>query len=353
MVRKKVLVAMSGGVDSSMTAYLLKNQGYELIGVTLRVFKSDKYRNDALSQNIKDASVLSNRLQIPYFVVDVSDEFEQIVINNFISEYQAGRTPNPCALCNHEIKWKYLMKLADEFGCELIATGHYSQINSFNDRYYITKAKDESKDQSFFLWGLNQKELKRTMFPLGQLMKHEIKKLAGEKGYSNLATKQESYNVCFIPDGDYRSFIRINSGSKNNNEVGNFVDESGNIIGNHHGIVNYTIGQRSGLNISGQVGSYVLKISANDNSIVLGKKNSLLSKELFLKDFVFSKYEIIPDELIISAKLNYRSESIPCKIKLENEMIKVLLAEPAYAMSPGQSIAFFEGDDMIGGGVIA
>ena len=352
MRRKKVLVALSGGIDSSVSAILLKEHGYDLIGITLRMHNSNYYRTDPLAQSIKDASILANRLQIPYYVIDVQNEFNQIVINNFIDEYQIGRTPNPCALCNPEIKWKSLIEIKNEFSCNYIATGHYAQINKSNGRFFISKAKDETKDQSYFLWRLNQKELEKTIFPLGSYKKEEIKKIAASKGFNIIASKKESYNICFIPEGDYRKYFKELSITKNNSRTGKFVNTSGQYLGDHSGIENYTVGQRKGLEIFNEETLYVTKIISKDNVIVLGHKNELVQDQLIVKSFNLSKYNSIPQNVRICSKLNYKGTIIDCEIRQKNKQLILNFETPVLAISPGQSIAFYEGNDLIGGGII-
>jgi tRNA-uridine 2-sulfurtransferase len=349
----KVLIALSGGVDSSVSAILLKEKGYDLIGVTLIMSKLGKYRIDPLSKSIKDASILASRLQIPYYVFDVNSEFEQIVIHNFISEYYSGRTPNPCTLCNPEIKWKSLLEIANAFDCEYLATGHYAQINENNGRFYISKAKDEIKDQSYFLWRLNQNQLRRTIFPIGKYEKDEIKRIADEKGFKTIASKKESYNICFIPEGDYRSYLKMHLGVEYQSKSGEFISNSGKILGVHAGIENYTIGQYRGLEATLEEPMYVLRINSSENSIVIGPKHELMQKKLTVKCFNLTKYSLIPQKISIRSKLNYKSSEIKCKIVLDNQQLNIQLEEPAFAICPGQSIAFYEGNDLIGGGIIA
>jgi len=353
MKGKKVLVALSGGVDSSVASILLKEQGFDLIGITLRVFNPDDYRLDPLAQSIKDATKLADKLKIPYYVIDVHQEFEKVIIGNFISEYRAGRTPNPCVLCNPEIKWKNLLKIADEFDCEFISTGHYAQIKISNGRYHISKAVDEVKDQSYFLWRLNQNELKRTIFPLGAYKKADIKRIAAEKGYKTIASKKESYDICFIPEGDYRNYLKEHSSKEKHGIIGKYVTESGQVLGNHLGIENYTIGQRKGLELSTEDPLYVSKINSKDNQIVLAKKQELMCNSLIINDYNLVKYQALTDEIVIHSKMRYKSPEILSKITTNNQQLTVQFNEPVFAASPGQSIAFYEGNDLIGGGIIS
>ncbi|MEN8121485.1 MAG: tRNA 2-thiouridine(34) synthase MnmA [Bacteroidota bacterium] len=352
MSNNKILVALSGGVDSSVAAIMLKEQGYDLIGITLRMYKS-QFRSDPLEQSINDATILAGKLGIPYYVIDVSDEFEKTIIHNFIDEYQSGRTPNPCSLCNYRIKWKYLVELADEFGCDYIATGHYAQIKELKGRYYISKGVDGVKDQSYFLWRLSQDYLKRTMFPLGHYPKSEIKQIAEEEGFKIIAGKKESYDVCFIPEGDYRDFIQQNHQLTSiKPKKGYFVSTNGEILGEHKGIYNYTIGQRKGLGIAYSEPLYVTKIDVEDNLIVLGTENDLKSKVFYLETYNMSKYGHIPENTTVKIKIRYKSPEIEGKLSFVDDKLKVEPTKPISAITPGQSAVFYEGDDLIGGGVI-
>ena len=345
----RVLMALSGGVDSSVAAILLKEQAYDLIGVTLRIYQS-QFRSDPLSQSINDATILAEKLDIPFYVIDVHEDFEDIIIRNFVDEYKIGRTPNPCALCNYQIKWKHLIKLADEFDCEYIASGHYAQVKESNGRYYISKGKDGVKDQSYFLWRLSQDYLKRTLFPLGTYSKPEIKAIADKKGFKKLAAKKESYDVCFIPEGNYREFLQQNH--KQNTSKGYFVLKDGKILGEHTGIQNYTIGQRKGLGVAHTEPLYVVKIDITNNLIVLGSVNELESTVFYLEPYNFSKYKKPPSNLVIQTKIRYKSPEVNCRISFDKKRLKVELNSSVSAITPGQSAVFYEGDDLIGGGVI-
>jgi tRNA-specific 2-thiouridylase len=351
MSKKKVLMAMSGGLDSSMAALMLKEQNYDLIGITLRVYNS-QFRSEPLEQSIRDAYILAAKLDIPYYVIDVFDDFKETVIDYFIDEYHSGKTPNPCALCNYQIKWKYLIQLADEFNCDYIASGHYAQINEKEGRYYISEGKDELKDQSYFLWRLSQDYLKRTLFPLGKYTKKQIRALAKAKGFETIALKKESYDVCFIPEGNYRVFLEKNtSQSRSFLKSGNIINLNGDILGKHSGIANYTIGQRKGLGIAHTEPLYVININAEQNTITLGSKQSLEQSIIYLKDFVLSKYEILPDK-VFQTKIRYKTAAVESKISYENKLLRIEFLNPVTSVTPGQSAVIYEGNDLVAGGVI-
>ena len=253
----RVLVAMSGGIDSSMAALFLHEQGYEVIGITMKTWDyasaggSKKETGCCSLDSINDARAISVRYGFPHYVLDLRQEFGDSIINNFVDEYLAGRTPNPCVLCNTYIKWDALLRRADQLECEFIATGHYARIRHENGRYILSKGLDETKDQSYVLWGLTQESLKRTIFPLANLTKKEVRKMAVEKGFAELANKSESYEICFIPDNDYRGFLRRKVADIDTRAgEGDFVTTDGTVIGKHKGYPFYTIGQRKGLEIA-------------------------------------------------------------------------------------------------------
>jgi tRNA-specific 2-thiouridylase len=253
----KVLVAMSGGIDSTVTAVMLHEQGYEVIGITMKTWDyatvggSKKETGCCSLDSINDARAIAVDLGFSHFIVDIRDEFGDYVIDNFVDEYLAGRTPNPCVLCNTHIKWEALLKRADAMDCEFIATGHYAQLNELNGRYYVSKGLDENKDQSYVLWGISQSCLSRTMFPMGQYTKPAIKQMARDMGYIDIANKSESYEICFVPDNDYRGFLKRRMPDLEARvDGGLFVDTAGHKIGTHKGYPFYTIGQRKGLGLA-------------------------------------------------------------------------------------------------------
>ncbi len=351
MSKKKVLMAMSGGLDSSMAAFMLKEQNYELIGITLRVYNS-QFRSEPMEQSIRDAHILADQLAIPYYVIDVSDDFKETVIDYFIDEYYNGKTPNPCALCNFHIKWTYLIQLADEFNCDYVASGHYAQINESNGRYYISEGTDALKDQSYFLWRLSQEYLKRSLFPLGKYTKSQVREIAKAKGFELIANKKESYDICFIPEGDYRVFLEKNKKEHHLfSKPGDIVNLKGDILGKHSGIANYTIGQRKGLGIAHTDPLYVVKIDAEKNTVALGRKQDLVQTSIYLKDYVLSKYKNLPPKNFYT-KIRYKSAPVECKISKENEKLKIDFLSPVSSVTPGQSAVIYEGNDLIGGGVI-
>jgi tRNA-specific 2-thiouridylase len=296
----RVLVAMSGGVDSSVAAVMLHEQGYEVIGITMKTWdyassgSSSKETGCCSLDSINDARALAVSYGFPHYILDIREEFGNFVIDNFVEEYLAGRTPNPCVLCNTHIKWEALIKRANHLDCEFIATGHYANIREENNRKIISKGKDESKDQSYVLWGVSQANLSRTMLPLGKFHKSEIKQMAIDMGQVALAAKSESYEICFVPDNDYRAFL--------NNKVpglaqqvagGNFVLQDGTVLGQHKGYPFYTVGQRKGLEIALGEPMFVLDIQPDKNEVVLGKIGELEKQEAIVRGFNLVKYENI------------------------------------------------------------
>ncbi len=358
----RVLVAMSGGIDSSLAAVLLKEEGFEIVGITIKTgdYSDTSYiKNEALCCNydsINIARAIAVKESFPHYVVDMTVEFGKQIITDFINEYLQGRTPNPCVRCNPIIKSTALIKLADQLDCEFIATGHYANIRFENGRYLISKGADETKDQSYVLWGLSQENLKRTMFPLGKFKKNEIKQLASEKGFDSLfINKRESFEICFIPDNDYRGFLKSKvPGLKEKYENGNFVDVDGKILGKHKGYPFYTIGQRKGLEIAVGEPLYVKEIQRETNTVVLARRDSLNNAEMFVSDYNGIKYSSIPVDVRLTTKVRYHDKGTLSTIKADNnqQILKVIFDEDVFAITPGQSAVFYEGDDLVGGGII-
>jgi len=359
MVKKKVLLGMSGGIDSSLAALLLLEQGYDVVGLTMQMW--DNPDNDPRHQikgteatdSVHEAKAVANQLNIPHYTENIVQEFKQTVVCNFINEYLNGKTPNPCVLCNTEIKWDVLLRKANELNCNYIATGHYAQIIQSNTGYQIKRAKDKKKDQSYFLWGLTQGILKKALLPLGKYTKDEIRKMAAEKGFVRLAEKKESQEICFIPDNDYRKYLKNNvSGIDQIIGPGNFVSTYGKYLGKHEGYPFYTIGQRKGLKIALGEPMYVLNINAKTNEIVLGKRSELYKNELRIKNF--NLFQDIPENsaLEVITKVRYKSEGVESTLTLVNGEIIINFTKEVFAITPGQSAVFYINDILLGGGII-
>ncbi|MCX7728777.1 MAG: tRNA 2-thiouridine(34) synthase MnmA [Bacteroidia bacterium] len=357
--KKKVLVAMSGGIDSSICALLLKKSGYELVGITMKTwdYETSKVNGKETGccslDSINDARIVAVKLGFPHYVLDIREEFTDKIINNFVEEYLSGRTPNPCVLCNTHIKWDALLKRADMLECNYIATGHYAKIRFENGRFVLSKGKDANKDQTYVLWGLNQDVLARTIFPLSEYTKPEVREIAVKEGFDYLAKKHESYDICFIPDNDYRKFL-MNRNPNMMTEIGegNFVYHN-EIIGKHKGYPFYTIGQRKGLDIALGNPVYVKEIIPEKNEVVLGDKEELAKQLIKVRDFNLIKYETLPDNFQALVKIRYKDPGKMATIhQLDNKYLEIVFHEPVYAVAPGQSAVFYEGDDLVGGGFI-
>jgi tRNA-specific 2-thiouridylase len=351
---------MSGGIDSSLAAVLLHEQGYEVIGMTMKTWdyassgSTGKKETGCCSlDSINDARAIAVDLGFPHYILDIRAEFGDYVIDYFTDEYMAGRTPNPCVLCNTHIKWDALLKRADKLGCHYIATGHYANIRQENGRYVISKGKDHQKDQSYVLWGVSQDNLARTLLPLGNLLKSEIRQMARERGFVDLVKKSESYEICFIPDNDYRGFLRRRLPNLEA-EVGpgNFVLQDGTILGKHKGYPFYTVGQRKGLGIAHKVPLYVLEIRKETNEVVLGEREELGRDGMTVKKISLQKYPKIEGDLEVIAKVRVHDAGTPATIRQEGDTITALFHEPVEAIAPGQSAVFYQGDDVVGGGWI-
>lgn len=355
----RILVAMSGGVDSSVAAVMLHEQGYEVIGLTMKTWdyassgSSSKETGCCSLDSINDARALAVAYGFPHYILDIRSEFGDFVIDNFVDEYLAGRTPNPCVLCNTHIKWEALLKRADKLDCEFIATGHYANIRLENDRYVISKGLDVHKDQSYVLWGVSQKNLARTKFPLGNFSKPEIREMALQMGQFELANKSESYEICFVPDNDYRSFLR-NKVEDLDEKVsgGNFVLTDGTIVGKHNGYPFYTIGQRKGLGIAFGKPMFVTHIDAKTNTVTLGENADLQSAQAYVHNYNLVKYPTITAPINAVTKIRYKDSGMESFISEQNGLIKVDFENTVNGIAPGQSAVFYEGNDLLGGGFL-
>jgi len=353
MEKKKVVLGMSGGVDSSVAAYILKEQGYDVIGVTMKVWDGEGDEDSCCGlSGIQDARRVANKLGIPHYVMNFKEEFKCSVIDYFIDSYEHGETPNPCIACNKFIKWEALLNKAKAMGADYIATGHFAKISQDekSGRYFIEMSEADKKDQSYVLYNLTQEQLKHTLMPLSTYNKDKVREIAREIGI-NVANKPDSQDICFIPDGDYVKFIKENSDMKI--AEGNFIDAQGNILGKHKGIINYTIGQRKGLNIAFGKPMYVIDINTDANTVTLGENAEIFTKKVYACELNFTVFEKLETKMEIKAKIRYSHKPANATISMVDE--KILLCEfeePQRAVTPGQAIVFYDGEKVIGGGKI-
>jgi tRNA-uridine 2-sulfurtransferase len=354
----RILVAMSGGIDSSVAAVMLHEQGYEVVGMTMKTWDyassgaSTKETGCCSLDSINDARNIAVQLGFPHYILDIREEFGDAVIDYFTGEYIEGRTPNPCVMCNTHIKWDALLRRADKLDCEFIATGHYANIRPENDRYVLSRGKDLNKDQSYVLWGVSQESLARTMLPLGNLHKTEIKQLARDMGFMDLVNKSESYEICFVPDNDYRGFLKRRvEGLEESVAGGNFIME-GKIVGQHEGYPFYTIGQRKGLGLAFGHPVFVTEIRKDTNEVVLGIDKDLQKNAMTVGKLNLQKYEKIEKPLETITKVRYKDPGTAATIFQDNLKMEVNFHLPVTGIAPGQAAVFYEGDDVVGGGWI-
>jgi tRNA-specific 2-thiouridylase len=357
---KKVVVAMSGGVDSSLSAFLLKERGYEVIGITMKLWDYAEVGGDLHQDGrccsleaMNDALAVCQKLGIPHYVLDFRKEFKEKVISNFVNVYFNGRTPNPCIVCNSEMKWKILWKKAEELGANFLATGHYAKVKleQNSQRYQLLKGKDLTRDQSYALWGLSQKNLATTIFPLGEFTKKEVREIA-QKNALKVANKSESEEICFIPDDDYPRFLKnwIKDIEISTGPIFNLKKEK---IGEHQGIPFYTIGQRKGLRMAVGHPLYVIKILPSENSIYVGENKELFSSSFVVSDLNWVSIPPLKKEISCQVKIRYQHSPAPATISpLTEREILVIFQQNQRAITPGQSAVFYEGDVVLGGGII-
>ncbi len=355
----RVVVAMSGGVDSSVAAALLLEQGFEVIGITMKTYDFADVGGNVANESsccgldaFNDARMVAVKLGIPHYVVDFTSEFGRHVVDNFVQEYIQGRTPNPCIRCNKHVKWGALLAKAETLGASSIATGHYARLR-FNDstnRYSLLRPVDRNKDQTYALWSLDQASLSRTLFPLGGLTKPEVREIAASRGLKT-ANKEESYEICFVPDNDYRRFLRERRPALASAGEGEILFE-GKVVGKHRGYQNYTIGQRNGIGAFGER-MYVTAVDPSRNTVSVGRGADLLRRELIARDVNLIGIREIEDGMKIEAQVRYRDTPEPANVyRGGSDRMRVVFEKPKRAITPGQSVVLYVGDSLVGGGVI-
>ena len=372
---KRVLIGMSGGIDSTVAAILLLEQGYELVGATFRTFDSikesclAKEKGCCSVESIMEAQRMAATLGFEHHILDFRDTFREHVIGNFVSEYARGRTPNPCVLCNSHIKWGKLMQAAEQYGCDYIATGHYAQIAEHRGHMYLKTAVDTHKDQTYFLWMLTEENLRHTIFPLGGLTKAQVRQMAFDHGFETLSKKAESQDICFIPNNDYRSFLTQHGVSV---PQGEYVDAQGKILGMHQGYCHYTIGQRKGLGIALGAPKFVTKIDAENNRVTLGDRDDLLTTQATIADVRIRDWDWLKESPQVQARIRYKSPAVPARLlPIANTQLPIADSQlpiantptlpegasvhfvfPVWGVTPGQSLVMYKDNLVVGGGII-
>lgn len=352
---KKVMIGMSGGVDSSVAAFLLQKESFEVIGATMKLYNNEDI--DFVSEktccsldDVLDAKSVCARLGIRHYTLNMTDDFKKEVIERFISAYQNGFTPNPCIDCNRYMKFSKMLHKAQELDIDYVATGHYARIEKQGDRFILKKAVDLSKDQSYVLYSLTQEQLKVTKFPLGNYTKQQVREIAEENGFVN-ARKHESQDICFVPDGDYSKFIEYYTGKTY--PCGDFVDMNGKRLGEHKGIIRYTIGQRRGLGLALPASMYVVEKDVDNNKVILGFNDDLFKKEVNVKNISFTACDGLDKPERLCAKIRYNQKEQPATVTQTDENhLKIVFDEPQRAITKGQAAVLYDGDTVVGGGTI-
>ena len=351
----KALIAMSGGVDSSVAAYLIKSQGYECIGCTMKLYDNEdigisRSRTCCSLDDVEDARSVAYKIGMPYYVFNFKGGFREKVIEKFVHSYESGATPNPCIDCNRYMKFDKLYERAKILGCEYIVTGHYARIEYDGERYILKKALDDTKDQSYVLYSLTQEQLAHTLFPLGSMRKTEVREIAEKNGFIN-ANKPDSQDICFVPNGKYAEFLEQFTGKTY--PAGDFLSVDGAVLGKHKGIIRYTVGQHKGLGISSEEPLYVKKINTSDNTVILGKESELYSREALVRDFNWISGDAPKSEIRCKAKVRYRQrEQWATVTPIGETTVKIVFDDPQRATTSGQAAVLYDGDIVLGGGTI-
>ncbi len=355
--QKTVVVGMSGGVDSSVAAYLLKEQGYRVIGVTMQIWQDGNRQKQETEDGccglsaVEDARRVAQVLDIPHYVMNFKQEFQTNVIDYFIQEYQSGHTPNPCIACNRYVKWKSLLRRSIEIGADYIATGHYARVCRLcTGRYAVEKSVTADKDQSYVLYSLTQEQLARTLMPIGNYEKSRVREIADEAGLP-VAHKPDSMEICFVTDGDYASYIEEARGVKS--EPGDFVDMQGNVLGRHRGIIHYTVGQRKGLNLALGYPAFVVRIKPETNEIVIGQLEDNLSEKVYISRINYMSRPDFSENKVYLGKIRYNHQGSGCTVRqVGDDLYECIFSEPQRAVTPGQALVLYDGSLVAGGGTI-